>query len=87
MCGKLAGIDEEVVLDRIRGGKQVLLRKHKYDFITNHTARRSFATNMYLKKTPILSIMAITGHTTEDNFLKYIKIDNDAHADIVAEHF
>lgn len=87
MCGKLAGIDEEIVLDRIRGGKQVLLRKHKYDFITNHTARRSFATNMYQKKAPTLSIMAITGHTTEANFLKYIKIDNDAHADIVAEHF
>ena len=87
MCGKLAGIDEEVVLDRIRGGKQVLLKKHKYDFITNHTARRSFATNMYQKKAPTLSIMAITGHTTEANFLKYIKIDEQRHADTIAEYF
>ena len=87
LCGKLAGIDEEVTLDRIRGGKEVLLRKHKYDFITNHTARRSFATNMYQKKAPILSIMAITGHTTEANFLKYIKIDEQKHADMIAEYF
>jgi integrase len=87
MCGKLAGINEEVTLDRIRGGKQVLLKKHKYDFITNHTARRSFATNMYLKKTPVQSIMAITGHTTEANFMKYIKVDKEEHADIVEKHF
>lgn len=87
MCGKLAGIDDEVVLDRIRGGKEVLLRKHKYDFITNHTARRSFATNMYIKNTPVHSIMAITGHTTEANFMKYIKIGKEKHADILEKHF
>ena len=87
LCGKLAGIDEEIVLDRIRGGKEVLLRKHKYDFISNHTARRSFATNMFLKKAPVHSIMAITGHTTEANFLKYIKVDKEKHADILEEHF
>ena len=87
LCGKLAGIDEEVILNRIRGGKEVLLKKHKYDFITNHTARRSFATNMYLKKTPVHSIMAITGHTTEANFMKYIKVDKERHADIVEKYF
>ena len=63
------------------------MRKHKYDFITNHTARRSFATNMYQKNAPILSIMSITGHTTEANFLKYIKIDEQKHADMIAEYF
>ena len=87
LCGKLAGVDDEVVLDRIRGGKEVLLKKHKYDFITNHTARRSFATNMYIKKAPTASIMAITGHTTEANFLKYIKINEQKHADILEEYF
>lgn len=87
LCGKLAGVDDEVVLDRIRGGKEVLLKKHKYDFITNHTARRSFATNMYIKKAPTASIMAITGHTTEANFLKYIKIDEEKHAEIIEEFF
>lgn len=87
LCGKIAGINEEVTLDRIRGGQQVLMRKHKYDFITNHTARRSFATNMFQKGAPVLSIMAITGHTTEANFMKYIKVDEQRHADIIAEHF
>lgn len=87
LCGKLAGIDEEVILNRIRGGKEVLLKKHKYEFIANHTARRSFATNMYLKKAPVQSIMAITGHTTEANFIKYIKVDKKKHADLIEERF
>ena len=53
----------------------------------NHTARRSFATNMYLRGVPAISIMAITGHTTEANFLKYIKVDKEQHARIVAQAF
>jgi len=53
----------------------------------NHTARRAFATNMYLHNIPSISIMAITGHTTEANFLKYIKISPVEHAAIVAKAF
>lgn len=86
-CGKLAGIDDEVTLKRIRGGKEVIMKKHKYDFISNHTARRSFATNLYEKGCPTISIMAITGHKTEENFKKYIKIEKKKHADTVARHF
>lgn len=53
----------------------------------NHTARRTFATLMYLKGIPAISIMAITGHTTEENFMKYIKLDKSEHAKIVAQAF
>lgn len=45
----------------------------KYELITSHTCRRSFASNLY-GKIPNLTIMAITGHKTESQFLKYIKI-------------
>jgi integrase len=86
-CGELAGINEEVVLNRIEGGRSIEIREPKYKLIMNHTARRSFATNMYLKNIPIVSIMAITGHTTEANFLKYIKISAEEHARIVAKAF
>lgn len=87
MCGKLACIDEEVSLVRVVGGRTVIRREPKYNFIMNHTARRAFATNMYLRGVPSISIMAITGHTTEGNFLKYIKISQKEHADIVARAF
>lgn len=43
----------------------------KFKFITSHIARRSFATNFYGRiPTPVL--MNITGHGTEQVFLKYI---------------
>lgn len=39
-----------------------------------HTARRSFATNLYLEGFPAYDIMKITGHRTEKSFLLYIRI-------------
>lgn len=47
----------------------------KHQNITSHTARRSYATNLYLKGVPIQAIMAVTGHTTEKTFRMYIKAD------------
>ena len=86
-CAEIAGIDELVTLTKVVGGKSITSTKPKYEYIMNHTARRTFATLMYLKKVPSISIMAITGHTTEDNFLKYIKVNNEEHAKIVARGF
>lgn len=87
LCAKWAGIDEQTSLSRVQGGRTVVRRGAKSDFLMNHTARRSFATNMYLKGVPPISIMAITGHTTEANFMKYIKVDKHQHAEVVARAF
>lgn len=86
-CAELAGISEQVSLGRVKGGQSIIRTGAKYQFLMNHTARRSFATNMYLKGVPTISIMAITGHTTEANFMKYIKVDKEQHAKIVAQAF
>lgn len=86
-CGELAGVNEEVSLTRVVGGKTCTRREPKFNFIMNHTARRAFATNMYLKDIQSISIMAITGHKTEANFLKYIKVSASEHAAIVAKGF
>jgi integrase len=87
LCAKWAGIDEHTSLSRVQGGRTVVKRGVKSDFLMNHTARRSFATNMYLKGVPPISIMAITGHTTQANFMKYIKVDKHQHAEVVARAF
>ena len=84
-CCELAGINETVTLTRVHGGQREIIRVAKYKFITNHTARRSYATNLYRAGIPIRSIMAITGHKTEKNFLKYIKLNQLEHAEIVAK--
>jgi len=55
----------------------------KFQKVSAHTARRSFCTNMYLKGVPIITIMAMSGHKTQENFMKYIKADNRKHAEIL----
>ncbi|MDO5106425.1 site-specific integrase [Capnocytophaga sp.] len=55
----------------------------KYELISSHTCRRSFASNLY-GKLPNMVIMAITGHQTEAVFLKYIKITKKEHAQTLA---
>ncbi len=59
----------------------------KYDLIMTHSARRSFCTNMYLKGIPVPTIMAISGHMTQEVFLKYIKAENLVHAGKVKDIF
>ena len=59
----------------------------KWEMLTTHTARRSFATNEFLAGTPTLTIMAITGHKTEKAFLKYIKLNSSDHAKLLKEHW
>lgn len=56
----------------------------KCQLISSHTCRRSFATNAYLMNVPTITIMNITGHTTEKNFLKYIKVTPKEHANKLA---
>jgi len=70
---KLAGIADPQRKEQTRGGKGISKKVAKSQLVTNHTARRSFCTNAYLSGLPTLDIMAISGHTTEKNFLKYIK--------------
>lgn len=47
-----------------------------YKEITSHTARRSFATNAVLAGVDMTLIMKITGHTTESQFRKYVRMDD-----------
>lgn len=59
----------------------------KNELITSHACRRSFATNLYKSGFPSISIMPITGHTTEQSFLKYIRVSPKEHAERLKEHW
>jgi len=80
LCKKIGFIDEVdgSVIKNIGNNKNKRFRKvkgtyPKYMLVSSHIGRRSFATNFYGKiPTPLL--MSATGHTTEKQFLKYIKI-------------
>jgi integrase len=56
----------------------------KHELVSSHICRRSFATNLY-GKLPNMTIMSITGHKTENQFLKYLKTSKQEHADKLKE--
>ena len=80
-------LSKEVVRSFTKEGKRQQTRHEKWELLTTHTARRSFATNEYLAGTPTLTIMAITGHKTEKAFLRYIKLVPSDHARLMKAHW
>ncbi|MES2138493.1 MAG: phage integrase SAM-like domain-containing protein [Bacteroidota bacterium] len=70
-----------------KGGINVTSRNQKFDRITTHTARRSFATNLFLDGVSAITIMKITGHKTEKAFLLYIKVTPNENAKILQLHW
>lgn len=58
ICAK-SGITDEIQLYQ-KGKYQV---KPKYEYLASHSARRSFATNLYLRGADIYQIMKLMGHS------------------------
>jgi integrase len=84
--GELSDIKETVLITSTQGSAIETKPYKKHELISVHTARRSFATNAYLKDIPTISIMKITGHRTEKSFLKYIKISQEDNANKLSKH-
>lgn len=81
---KMAGFDQIIQITRKEITQTITMNIPKYEAVTTHTARRSGATNMYKYGIPTISIMKLTGHKTEQEFFKYIKIDQEENAKILA---
>ena len=90
---QLAGLEDDIAVTHTQQQKgdftpgRVETRRPKWQAITAHTARRSFATNMYKRGFPTLAIMAITGHKTEKSFLTYIKVSESENAALLKRQF
>ena len=84
--GQVAGLTTPVERTRTQGGKRSTLTAQKWEMLTTHTARRSFATNAFLAAVPTVSIMKITGHKSEVMFMKYIKVSSEQNALLMLAH-
>ena len=72
-----AGIHNTVKVRKRIGYRSMDILTEKWKAITSHIGRRSFATNFY-SKIPTSLLIAATGHSTENMFLKYINpVDNE----------
>lgn len=79
---RLAGFNDIIETTGTKAGAINHTTLFKSDMIKSHTARRTAATNMYLLGVPTITIMSITGHKTEKQFMKYIKVTGRQHAEI-----
>ncbi len=75
---KEIGLNEPITFSYTKGGKLVTVTREKWELISSHTARRSAATNMYLTgRMKTFEIMKLTGHKTEQNFFRYIRLTSE----------
>ncbi len=84
---RIAGLNDKVLTTSVKGGKQKSELKEKWQLVCTHTARRTFATNLYLEGVPTITIMKITGHKTETSFMRYIRVSQEENAKILQTHW
>lgn len=80
---KQAGITEKIEHQQSKAGEKVRTVYEKWQLVTSHTARRSFASNMIRRGVPARAIMQLTGHTKEGTFLKYVQLTPFEYAQMI----
>jgi integrase len=88
---KLAEINELTEGAKLKEIEENKYRKihgtyEKWELITSHVMRRSFATNFY-GEMPTALIISITGHSTEAQYLEYVGKPALDNAQIIAEYW
>lgn len=68
---------EEVYIDNKINGVITREVKQRYQLISSHSTRRSFATINTLRNIPRSKILRATGHSSEGSFVRYICYDDE----------
>ena len=84
--GQMLGFDGLIKVEYTKGGERKLEMVPKYKLIKSHTARRSFCTNKYKAGMNVFDIMLFSGHTTEKEFIKYIRIRDEERASHIVKN-
>ena len=84
---KEADIVEESSFYRKFKGESVSIICKKYTLISSHTGRRTFCTLKFLAGMPSHVIMKFSGHSSEQNFLRYLRLDAELTANTYKSFF
>lgn len=83
---KEAGIEDKIICRFTKGGVLQEVVKRKYLMVSSHTARRTFASLCELAKISRPAIMKMTGHSSENSFMGYIRISELDSAITIQKH-
>jgi integrase len=87
LAAKRAGFTQPQIYSYEKGGKRVTERFEKWERLSSHDARRSFATNFYELGFSAGLIMKVTGHKEEGTFKKYICTTEEKGAELFQERY
>lgn len=83
-CCRKVGMTDKLHVSKSRGAGRVSSSHERCELVSSHTARRTGATMLYLSGVPIKRCMLISGHTTESNFLRYVRVSKEENARMLA---
>jgi len=70
-----AGLDRVIENPSTRVQSKGVERKHLWEMVSNHTGRRTFATNVYNMDIMSLGeLMSLTGHESESSLMTYLNV-------------
>ena len=85
ICREIGGsFLDPVEIRTEKGGRQVVERKARWSLVSCHTARRTGASLLYKSGVPIRLCRFLTGHTTDQMFLNYLKVGKEEAAEILS---
>lgn len=73
-CCKEIGLDASVTITRYVGSQRIDTTLPKYELITSHTARKTFATVSLILGMTERFVKSVTGHKRDASFNRYVKI-------------
>ncbi len=82
LCEK-AEIKEPFEKHIYKGRDKTVLVVPKYELISTHTGRRTFATNLLSRGVPAEVVMNFTGHRDYKSFSKYVNIPKRTQMEVV----
>lgn len=74
---KLSGINDPIEIIRYKGAMKQSTIYRKYEVISAHTGRKTFATLSLEKGIPAETVMKITGHADYKSFQRYVKVTEE----------
>lgn len=84
---RVSKLDKKTINKRRVAGQIITEVRFRYQEVSSHTCRRTFCTLKFLKGMPAQAIMKFSGHKTERNFLKYLKLDAELTAAKYQDYF
>ncbi|WP_163710001.1 site-specific integrase [Mangrovibacterium lignilyticum] len=85
LIAKAASLRQKETVGKTVGGVYSEVKYEKWELVSSHTARRSFASNLFKEGVSEITIMNMTGHRTQAAFLKYIKVSKEQQAEMLAK--